>query len=107
MSSHVKLYKTSFIPIKFSHKFLWHNATAFDFAVVPDVNNISVISSGFISASINAISPSSINFLPFCINSLNEYTPSLFSFASIDIKCFNFVVPSFANFFNIGSYFSE
>ena len=58
--------------IKFDTKFLCESATTFDFDVVPDVNNIIFISSGFILLSINSLFPASTNSFPFSINSLSE-----------------------------------
>jgi len=52
--------------------FLCDKATTFDFDVVPEVNNIILISSGFIFASIKLLSPFSTNSFPCSINSFCE-----------------------------------
>ena len=78
-------FKTFAISIRFDAIFLCDSITAFDIAVVPDVNNMKPIASLFILASKNFLFPFSINSLPAFTSSFCEYTPfSLFS-KSIDI----------------------
>ena len=60
------------ISITFVTKFLCDNITAFDIAVVPDVNNIIPILSASILASKYCLFPSSNNFLPFSCNAFCE-----------------------------------
>ena len=55
---------TAAISIKLLTMFLCDNFTAFDIAVVPDVNSIICISSGFIFASINSLFPFSTSCFP-------------------------------------------
>ena len=93
--------------ITFDTIFLWESATTFDFDVVPEVNNIILISSGFIFASIKLLSPASTNSFPFSINSFCEYIPSLCISESIEIKCFNLFFSLYLIFSTISSYFLE
>ena len=59
---------TDVISIKLLTIFLCDNFTAFDIDVVPDVNNIICISSGFILASKNSLLPFSNNSFPSFIS---------------------------------------
>ena len=98
---------TDAMSIKFEQIFLWERATTLELDVVPDVNNIMLIFSLSILASINSLFPFFINFSPVFINSFKEYIPSVFSKLSNDIKCFNLLFGLYFILVNVSSYFLE
>jgi len=95
------------ISIKLLTIFLCDNITAFDIAVVPDVNNIIPIFSLSILASKNSLFPSLISWFPFSTSSVSEYMSPSFSVKSIEIKYFICVLFSCFNLFIISSYLLE